>query len=231
SPADGAAPAVRPSARIFDWDGGGDCAGDDIARRQSASECSIRRRSRRQRSPAGRRLRPAPIQNGSPLSESQAASQTSLASIVIAALSTVLLRFACHAGQSPLRRGGALCPGLSATAWTGMPAWKYELDDRQIWMLALFLKHMDKLPPAAETAWELVPEPTPTAAAPPPRPQRRRTRRREKASGPSTVLTLPREGLAQLPRQDLARAGEGQHALDLLDVARLLTECARSGPS
>jgi thiosulfate dehydrogenase len=37
--------------------------------------------------------------------------------------------------------------------WTGMPSWKYTLNDRQIWTLALFLKHMDKLPPAAETAW------------------------------------------------------------------------------
>ena len=51
--------------------------------------------------------------------------------------------------------------------WTGMPAWKYELDDRQIWTLALFLKHMDKLPPAAETAWQAVPEPTPAAAEAP----------------------------------------------------------------
>jgi cbb3-type cytochrome c oxidase subunit III len=37
--------------------------------------------------------------------------------------------------------------------WTGMPAWKDELSDQQIWTLALFLKHMDKLPPAPETAW------------------------------------------------------------------------------
>jgi hypothetical protein len=32
--------------------------------------------------------------------------------------------------------------------WTGMPAWKDELSDQQIWTLALFLKHMDKLPTA-----------------------------------------------------------------------------------
>lgn len=31
---------------------------------------------------------------------------------------------------------------------TGMPSWKTVLDDREIWTLALFLKHMDKLPPA-----------------------------------------------------------------------------------
>jgi thiosulfate dehydrogenase len=40
---------------------------------------------------------------------------------------------------------------------TGMPAWKDELDDSQIWTLALFLKHMDKLPPAAEAAWRTLP--------------------------------------------------------------------------
>ena len=38
--------------------------------------------------------------------------------------------------------------------WTGMPAWKDELDDKQIWTLALFLKHMDDLPPAAAKAWQ-----------------------------------------------------------------------------
>ena len=60
--------------------------------------------------------------------------------------------------------------------WTGMPTWKDELNDQQIWTLALFLKHMDKLPPAADTAWRAVgsqattetpspsPAPTPTPA-------------------------------------------------------------------
>lgn len=38
--------------------------------------------------------------------------------------------------------------------WTGMPAWEKTLNDQQIWTLALFLKHMDKLPPAAEQEWE-----------------------------------------------------------------------------
>jgi len=37
--------------------------------------------------------------------------------------------------------------------WTGMPAWKSSLSDQQIWTLALFLKHMNKLPLAAERAW------------------------------------------------------------------------------
>jgi mono/diheme cytochrome c family protein len=37
-----------------------------------------------------------------------------------------------------------------------MPAWEGTLNDEQIWTLALFLKHMDKLPPAAEQAWQQV---------------------------------------------------------------------------
>jgi len=36
---------------------------------------------------------------------------------------------------------------------TGMPSWTDTLTDRQIWTLALFLKHMDKLPPNAQQAW------------------------------------------------------------------------------
>jgi len=40
--------------------------------------------------------------------------------------------------------------------WTGMPSWEGALTDQQIWTLALFLKHMDKLPPAAEQAWQAV---------------------------------------------------------------------------
>jgi hypothetical protein len=37
-----------------------------------------------------------------------------------------------------------------------MLSWKAILSDRQIWTLVLFLKHMNKLPPAAEAAWEKV---------------------------------------------------------------------------
>ena len=40
--------------------------------------------------------------------------------------------------------------------WTGMPSWEGTLNDEQIWTLALFLKHMDKLPPAAQQAWQNV---------------------------------------------------------------------------
>lgn len=50
--------------------------------------------------------------------------------------------------------------------WTGMPSWKYELNDKEIWTLALFLKHMDKLPPAAETAWQGVGRTAPAANPP-----------------------------------------------------------------
>lgn len=39
---------------------------------------------------------------------------------------------------------------------TGMPAFGPSLTDPQIWTLALFLKHMDKLPPAAQQAWQQV---------------------------------------------------------------------------
>lgn len=38
--------------------------------------------------------------------------------------------------------------------WTAMPSWKGTLNEQQVWQLALFLKHMDKLPPAAQQAWQ-----------------------------------------------------------------------------
>jgi len=40
--------------------------------------------------------------------------------------------------------------------WTGMPSWASTLTDEQIWALALFLNHMDKLPPSAEQAWQKI---------------------------------------------------------------------------
>jgi mono/diheme cytochrome c family protein len=40
--------------------------------------------------------------------------------------------------------------------WTGMPSWGGALTDQQIWTLALFLKHMNNLPPAAQDAWQKV---------------------------------------------------------------------------
>jgi thiosulfate dehydrogenase len=36
---------------------------------------------------------------------------------------------------------------------TGMPAFGYSLSDQEIWTLALFLKHMDKLPDPVQQAW------------------------------------------------------------------------------
>jgi len=36
---------------------------------------------------------------------------------------------------------------------TGMPSFGYTLKDEQIWTLALFLKHMDKLPPSVQQTW------------------------------------------------------------------------------
>ena len=39
---------------------------------------------------------------------------------------------------------------------TGMPSFASSLSDQQIWTLAAFLKHMDKLPPAVQQTWEQV---------------------------------------------------------------------------
>ena len=39
---------------------------------------------------------------------------------------------------------------------TGMPSFGDSLSDRQIWTLALFLKHMDKLPPDVQQTWQQV---------------------------------------------------------------------------
>jgi len=39
---------------------------------------------------------------------------------------------------------------------TGMPSFGAALDDQQLWQLALFLKHMDALPPAPQRAWQAV---------------------------------------------------------------------------
>ena len=39
---------------------------------------------------------------------------------------------------------------------TGMPSFGATLSDTEIWKLALFLKHMDKLPPPVDAAWHQV---------------------------------------------------------------------------
>lgn len=38
---------------------------------------------------------------------------------------------------------------------TGMPSFGYTRD-QEIWTFALFLKHMDKLPPAVQQTWQQV---------------------------------------------------------------------------
>lgn len=40
--------------------------------------------------------------------------------------------------------------------FTGMPSFGESLRDEQIWQVALFLKHMDSLPPPAQRAWKAV---------------------------------------------------------------------------
>lgn len=47
--------------------------------------------------------------------------------------------------------------------YTGMPAWDKTLNDQEMWKVAMFLSHMDKLPPAVQEYWKTnfntVPEP------------------------------------------------------------------------
>ena len=42
---------------------------------------------------------------------------------------------------------------------TGMPSYGKSLSERQMWTIALFLKHMDALPPVAEKAWKTLKNP------------------------------------------------------------------------
>ncbi len=46
---------------------------------------------------------------------------------------------------------------------TGMPAFGKSLSETEVWQLALFLKHMDSLPPAVEGAWKSVPSQAPAS--------------------------------------------------------------------
>ena len=41
--------------------------------------------------------------------------------------------------------------------FTAMPAFGTSISKEDLWKVALFLGHMDKLPPAAETAWKAIP--------------------------------------------------------------------------
>lgn len=49
--------------------------------------------------------------------------------------------------------------------WTAMPSFDKTLSETQMWQLALFLKNMDKLPPAAAAAWQSLKMPAPTPVA------------------------------------------------------------------
>ncbi len=40
---------------------------------------------------------------------------------------------------------------------TGMPAYSPSLQDTEVWQIALFLKHMDKLPKKVDKAWRAIP--------------------------------------------------------------------------
>ena len=51
--------------------------------------------------------------------------------------------------------------------FTGMPAWRYNMTDTQIWEVVNFLHHMGHLPPNVEQAWKQMPMspiPVPVAA-------------------------------------------------------------------
>ena len=80
-----------------------------------------------------------------------------------------------NASMTPLAKGLYTQPPLLATdgveddpegfsfwkikhgiRWSAMPAWTGTLNDEQIWTLALFLKHMNDLPPAAAQTWQQV---------------------------------------------------------------------------
>jgi len=50
--------------------------------------------------------------------------------------------------------------------FTAMPSFTTTLQDEEIWKIAMFLRQMDKLPPAVDAEWKRVPS---VAATPPPK--------------------------------------------------------------
>ncbi len=88
-----------------------------------------------------------------------------------AAPSTIAIGLYQHAPQ--LGKYGVEDDPSGVTYWkikhgirlTGMPAYTASLSDTQIWTIALFLKHMDSLPPVPERAWKVLTNPV--AIAPP----------------------------------------------------------------
>ncbi len=85
--------------------------------------------------------------------------------------STVAIGLYQHAPQ--LAKDGVEDDPEGVTFWkvkhgirlTGMPAYTTTLSDTQIWTIALFLKHMDSLPPGPERVWTSLKNPI--AIAPP----------------------------------------------------------------
>ncbi|GAC1563868.1 MAG: hypothetical protein NVS3B17_18760 [Vulcanimicrobiaceae bacterium] len=53
--------------------------------------------------------------------------------------------------------GGTFWKLKHGIRFSAMPAFGSTLADDDLWKVALFLKHMDKLPPAAEAAWKALP--------------------------------------------------------------------------
>lgn len=81
------------------------------------------------------------------------------------ARSTIALGLYQHAPQ--LAKHGVEDDPEGETFWkidhgirlTGMPAFSPSMNETQVWTLALFLKHMDALPPKAERAWKALKNP------------------------------------------------------------------------
>jgi thiosulfate dehydrogenase len=99
--------------------------------------------------------------------------------------STVAIGLYQHAPQ--LARHGVEDDPEGETFWkikhgirmTGMPSFTLSLSDQQIWTLALFLKHMDALPPGPQRIWQATKMPValaPLSALPSPSPGSSSTR-------------------------------------------------------
>ena len=99
--------------------------------------------------------------------------------------STIAIGLYQHAPQ--LARHGVEDDPEGETFWkvkhgirlTGMPAFTLSLSDEQIWTLALFLKHMDALPPGPQKIWRATKMPValaPLSALPSPSPGSSSTR-------------------------------------------------------
>jgi thiosulfate dehydrogenase len=99
--------------------------------------------------------------------------------------STIAIGLYQHAPQ--LARHGVEDDPEGETFWkikhgirlTGMPSFGASLSDEKIWTLALFLKHMDSLPPGPDKIWRAARTPValaPLSALPSPQPGSSSTR-------------------------------------------------------